>query len=64
MLYIDDSVITNKVLIFQSVGRFFVLFLAITPHEELQKSVLVVVLFLTWSLSENVRQVILSSYGI
>ncbi|XP_046839306.1 very-long-chain (3R)-3-hydroxyacyl-CoA dehydratase 3-like [Xenia sp. Carnegie-2017] len=39
----------------QSVGRFFVLFLAITPHEELQKSVLVVVLFLTWSLSENVR---------
>ncbi|XP_028399174.1 very-long-chain (3R)-3-hydroxyacyl-CoA dehydratase-like [Dendronephthya gigantea] len=39
----------------QSIGRFIVLFLVINPHEQLQKSVLVVVLFLAWSLIENVR---------
>ncbi|CAB4011943.1 very-long-chain (3R)-3-hydroxyacyl-dehydratase-like, partial [Paramuricea clavata] len=39
----------------QCIGRFIALFLVITPHEELQKSVLVVVLFLAWSLIENVR---------
>ena len=39
----------------QSIGRFIALFLVVTPHEQLQKSVLVVVLFLAWSLIENVR---------
>ena len=42
-------------LFFQCIGRFIALFLVVTPHEQLQKSVLVVVLFLAWSLIENVR---------
>ena len=39
----------------QCFGRFIALFLVVTPHEQLQKSILVVVLFIAWSLIENVR---------
>ena len=39
----------------QCFGRFIALFLVVTPHEQLQKSILVVVLFVAWSLIENVR---------